>query len=282
MKCEDFDMNNRLKKMLYLFVAIILCVVIVFPVYWMLVTSITPEGDTFSSAPNVIPKNFASTGYDNLFKAGDIFLWMRNTFIVAFSTAFITVVVTTFSAYSLSRFKFKLKTPSMVLILFTQMLPDAMLILPLYMLFRQLGLLNRLLGLILINTTFQVSVGTFIMKNFFDTIPKELDEAAYIDGCNKFSVLIKVLVPAVTPAIAATGIIAFFEAWNEYMFAVTMVTKTSLWVTSVGLSSFIGMYSVPITQIMSGAIIFTIPSLIIFVVCQKYIVSGLTAGSVKG
>lgn len=275
-------MNSNLKKLLLVLLAIVLCIIIVFPVYWMLVTSITPEGDTFSASPNVIPRNFSSAGYENLMAAGDIFLWMRNTFIVAFSTAFITIAVTTFSAYSLSRFRFKLKKPSMVLILFTQMLPDAMLILPLYMLFRQLGLLNKLIGLILINTTFQVSVGTFIMKNFFDTIPKELDEAAYIDGCGKLAVLLKVLVPSVTPAMAATGIIAFFEAWNEYMFSVTMVTKNSKWVTSVGLSSFIGMYSVPITQIMAGAIIFTIPSLVIFVVCQKYIVSGLTAGSVKG
>ena len=275
-------MNSNLKKLLLVLLAIVLCIIIVFPVYWMLVTSITPEGDTFSASPNVIPRNFSSAGYENLMAAGDIFLWMRNTFIVAFSTAFITIAVTTFSAYSLSRFRFKLKKPSMVLILFTQMLPDAMLILPLYMLFRQLGLLNKLIGLILINTTFQVSVGTFIMKNFFDTIPKELDEAAYIDGCGKLAVLLKVLVPSVTPAMAATGIIAFFEAWNEYMFSVTMVTKNSKWVTSVGLSSFIGMYSAPITQIMAGAIIFTIPSLVIFVVCQKYIVSGLTAGSVKG
>lgn len=274
--------ERKLVVGLRLLIATAACLVVIFPVYWMLVTSITPEVDTFSASPHIIPSAFELAGYRNLVSAGNIFLWIRNSMIVALSTAAMVVVVATLSGYTLSRFRFAGQKPVLLLLLLTQMLPEALLLLPVYMLYKEAGMLNNMFGLMLINAAFQVPIGTWIMKNFFDTVPKELDEAANIDGCNKLTTLTRILIPTVMPSMAATAIIVFFEAWNEYLFAVTMVTNNSKWVTSVGLSSFIGMYTVPVTQIMAGAILFTIPSLLIYVFFQKYIVSGLTQGSVKG
>lgn len=277
-------MKNRfsLRNALRILCVIVICMVIVFPVYWMLITSITPEVDTFSTTPHIIPQDFNPIGYHNLVEQGNIFLWIFNSFSVAISTALLVVIVSTVSGYALARFRFRGQKPILLLLLLTQMLPEALLILPIYMMYKELGLLNQLFGLTLIDAAFQIPVGTWIMKNFFDTVPKELDEAACIDGCNKLSTLTKILVPTVLPAMAATAIIVFFEAWNEYLFAVTMVTVGKKWVSSVGLASFIGMYTVPITEIMAGAILFTVPCLLIYIFFQKYIVSGLTQGSVKG
>lgn len=261
---------------------LLLCVVIVFPVYWMLITSISPEINTFSATPRIIPIAFDLAGFDKLISAGNIFVWIRNSLLVAIPTAVLVVTVATISGYCLSRFHFKGLVPILLLLLLTQMLPEALLLLPIYVIYQHIHLLNSMFGLVLINAAFQIPIGTWILKNFFDTVPKELDEAACIDGCNKVSTLTRILIPTVLPSMAATAIIVFFEAWNEYLFAVTMVTENKKWVTSVGLSSFIGMYTVPVTQIMAGAILFTIPSLLIYIFCQKYIVSGLTSGSVKG
>lgn len=263
-------------------IVIVMCVIVVFPVYWLLITSITPEMDTFSSKPHIFPNALDLSGYQRLYKNGDIFLWMGNSLFVALSTAAVVVIIATLSGYCLSRFRFTGKTPMSLTLLLTQMLPEALLILPIYMMYKKMGLLNQLTGLILIDAAFAIPVGTWIMRNFFDTIPKELDEAASIDGCGKLSALIRVLVPSVLPSMAATAIIVFFDAWNEYLFSVTMVTKSSNWVSTVGLSSFIGMYTVPVTQVMAGSILFTVPSLLIYVVFQKYIISGLTQGAVKG
>lgn len=274
--------NYKIGRWIRVLIVAMLCLVVVFPVYWMLVTSITPEVDTFSATPHIIPQNFDTVGYQNLISAGNIFLWIRNSIIVALSTSALVVVVATLSGYSLSRFRFKGQKPVLLLLLLTQMLPEALLILPIYIMYKELGLLNQIFGLVLIDAAFQIPVGTWVMKNFFDTVPIELDEAACIDGCNKFSTLTRILIPVVIPSMAATAIIVFFEAWNEYLFAVTMITNGKMWVSSVGLASFIGMYTVPITQIMAGAILFTVPSLLIYIFFQKYIVSGLTQGSVKG
>lgn len=275
---KKIDINVPVRVM----ITALICIVVAFPVYWMLVTSITPEVDTFSASPKIIPNAFDQTGYRNLFKQGSIFLWIKNSAIIALSTSFLVVCIASLSAYSLSRFAYRGKKYILILMLLTQMLPEALLILPIYMMYKEIGFLNHYHGLILVDVAFQLPVGTWIIKNYFDTIPKELDESARMDGCNNFRIFVFILMPVIIPAMAATAIIVFFEAWNEYLFASTMNTKNSLWVTSVGLASFIGMYTAPVTQIMAGSILFSIPCLIIYVFFQKQIVSGLTQGSVKG
>ncbi len=125
-------------------------------------------------------------------------------------------------------------------------------------------------------------IGTWILKNYFDTIPRDLDDAAKVDGCNSVQSLFLVIVPSAIPSIIAVSVIVFFEAWNEYLFSSTLVTKQSAWVASVGLASFIGQYAVPVTQIMAGAIIFCFPALVFYLIFQRYIISGMTSGAVKG
>jgi multiple sugar transport system permease protein len=120
------------------------------------------------------------------------------------------------------------------------------------------------------------------MKGYFDTVPRELEDAAMVDGCSRLQALYRVILPSTTPAIVAVAVIVFFEAWNEYLFASTLITTQERWVTSVGLASFVGMFITPIEQVMAGALLFTLPVLLFYLLLQRYIIGGLTSGAVRG
>lgn len=261
---------------------IFFCLLALFPLYWMLVTSISPEAAMFSATPNIFPKVFDIIGYKNLIETGMIVNWLKNTLIVASASTIVCVLVSTMAGYTLSRFKYRGSNAFGLLLLITQMLPEALIIVPVYGIFQALGLLNTYFSLVLINSAINIPIGTWILKNYIDTIPKELDEAALVDGCTKTQVLFRIVLPNALPSVVAVGVIVFFESWGEYMFASTFITKQANWVTSVGLASFIGMYTVPMPQIMAGAIIFCIPALVFYLIFQRHIISGMTSGAVKG
>ena len=164
----------------------------------------------------------------------------------------------------------------------TQMLPEAMLVVPLYAIFGQLSLLNSLFGLILANTAFTVPVITWILKGAIDAIPIEIEEAARIDGCSRLDIVFRVVLPLIAPTLAATSVIAFFHGWNEYVFAQTLVSSESLRTASVGLAGFVGELSTPIHAVMAVGIIYTVPALVFYLFVQRFVVAGMTAGGVKG
>jgi len=162
------------------------------------------------------------------------------------------------------------------------MLPEALLVVPLYSLFTTLGLLNHLYGLVLVDTAFAMPVAMFVLKAAMDGINYEIEESARVDGCGPLSILQIMVVPLIAPSIAAAAVITFFDGWNEYLFATTFVSDRQSWVASTGLASFIGEFITPLDTVFSGAVVFTIPAVVFFLIMQRRIVSGLTAGSVKG
>lgn len=258
------------------------CFLAVFPLYWMFVTSVSNEDEMYSSRPPLLPTRVLGEGLADLFEAGDIGRWLVNTMAVASGTSVITVCIAVLGGYSLSRFRFKGAGVTGLLLLATQMLPEALIVVPVYVIFRALGLLNSLFALVLINSAFTVPIGVWILKGYFDTIPVEIEDAALVDGCSRLQALGRIILPNALPAVVAVAVIVFFEAWNEYLFASTLITSQSRWVTSVGLASFIGMFTVPIQQMMAGALVFTLPALLFYAFLQRFIISGLTSGAVKG
>ncbi|QHK18544.1 ABC transporter permease subunit [Pseudarthrobacter psychrotolerans] len=254
-----------------------------FPLFWIINTAMTPTTDLFQGQQRLVPDISRTLDVFSVLTTDTPFLgWMANSAVVAFGTTLLSLVMATMAAYALSRYKFVGKGPMGFLFFATQMLPEALLVVPLYSLFAALGLLNQLSGLVLVNTAFAMPVALFILKSAIDNIPYELEESARVDGCSPLSILQVMVVPLVAPSMAAAAVITFFDGWNEYLFATTFIRDRSSWVGSTGLASFIGEFSTPLDTVFSAALVFTIPAIIFFLLMQRKIVSGLTAGSVKG
>ncbi len=253
-----------------------------FPFYWMFVTSLTPSSHLFDAIPQFRPTWSEAGVYREAFEKIPVATWLLNSLIVAAGTTVLSLGLALFPAYALSRFRFAGKGVMGLSLFATQMLPEAMLVVPLYALFGQFQLLNTLTALILANTAFTVPVVVWILKGAIDGVPEEIEEAAYIDGCTQAGIVWRIVLPLIAPTLAAASVIAFFHGWNEYVFAQTLVSSESLRTASVGLAGFVGELSTPIHTVMSIAIIYTTPAVIFYLFVQKYLVGGMIAGGVKG
>nr|WP_315427271.1 carbohydrate ABC transporter permease [uncultured Albidiferax sp.] len=253
-----------------------------FPIYWMLVTSLTSSPDLFAAKPHLLPDWSQSAVYGHAFSTTAVATWLKNSAIVAFGTAALSIVLAIFPAYVLSRYRMRAVAILGVALFVTQMLPEAMLVVPLYAIFGQLGLLNSLTGLILANTAFTVPVITLILKGAVDGVPIDIEEAAGIDGCSRLGIVLTMVLPLIAPSLAAAAVIAFFHGWNEYVFAQTLISDQGLQTASVGLAGFVGELSTPMHTVMAIGLMYTLPAVIFYLFVQRYVVSGMTAGSVKG
>lgn len=263
--------------------ALLLAVLAGIPVYWMINTAMTPVGDLYAGNQPIIPDFSRALDVFQVLSDGSPFLhWMTNSAIVAGGTTLLSLLLACLAAYALSRYKFVGKGVMSFGFFATQMLPEALLVVPLYSMFMALGLLNGLFGLVLVNTAFAMPVAVFLIKAAMDTVPYEIEESARVDGCNQLMILQVMFLPLIAPSLAAAAVITFFDGWNEYLFATTFIHDSSSWVASTGLASFIGEFTTPLDTVFSGAIVFTIPAAVFFLLMQRKIVSGLTAGSVKG
>lgn len=253
-----------------------------FPIYWMFVTSLTTSKDLFAATPNVLPSFSELHVYKDVFSIKPVAKWLLNSAIVAVGTTVASIALSIFPAYALSRFRFHGKGAIGFGLFTTQMLPEAMLVVPLYAIFAKLALLNSLGGLILANTAFTVPVVVWILKGAIDGVPLEIEEAARVDGCSRLGIVMSVVIPLIAPTLAAASVIAFFHGWNEYVFAQTFITEDRLHTASVGLAGFVGELSTPIHSVMAVGFIYTLPAVAFYLMVQKHVVAGMTAGSVKG
>ncbi|MDD3127545.1 MAG: carbohydrate ABC transporter permease [Candidatus Izemoplasmatales bacterium] len=264
-----------------LVVAIVVVFALNFPVYWMFVQSITGES-MFTERPSLLPKDPSLDAFRRISEAKPIGQWFVNTLIVAVGTVALSMPLAAGAAFSLSRYKTTLNSITGLAILGTQMLSASLLAIPIYVLFRRTGLHDKLGGLIVANTAFTLPMSIWVLKGFFDAIPKELDQAAMIDGCTVGQMIYRVILPLVLPGIVAVSIFAFILAWDEFFFARTLVSSQANWVLSVGLSSFREEFTIEWSDMMAAAVLFTIPPIVLFMFIQKHLVSGLTGGAVKG
>ncbi|MEU7841582.1 carbohydrate ABC transporter permease [Micromonospora sp. NPDC049114] len=256
--------------------------VAVFPLYWMFVTALSSNSDLFADQPRLTPDLGQFGVFVDALAEGKAAGWLLNSLIIAVGTMVVSVGLGIPLGYALSRFSFGGKAVLTVVLLFTQMLPEALMVVPLFALFRRFELLDSLTGLVLVNSAFVLPIVALILKGAIDGIPKELEEAARADGARPFTTLTRINVPLIAPSIAATAVIAFFHAWNEYVFAVTFIFNPDLQPASVGIANFIGELGTPIQTVMAVAFLFTLPAVAFYLLVQKYVVSGMTAGAVKG
>ncbi len=253
-----------------------------FPVYWMLATSLGTEASLYGGSQPLLPEVQNIGQWGGFLSDIPILRWLGNSFVIAAGTTILSLVLATMAAYALSRYKFHGRGVAGFIFFSTQMLPEALIIVPLYAIFAGAGLLNSHWGLVLADTAFVMPVAMFIIKSGIDKIPYEIEESARIDGCSRLRILTTIVLPLVMPSIAAASVIAFFDGWNEFMFANTFISSSDLWPASVGLSSFLGQFYTPMNVVMFCALLFALPAIIFFLWAQRGIVSGLTAGSVKG
>ncbi len=274
-----------LYKIMVIVLVILMLAFVLFPVFWMLSTSFKAAGEVYSNPPGYIPKEPNLRGYVKLLtersNSFNFLIWAKNSLIVALCTTLFSMAIAALGGFGLSRFRFRGRKGIMYTILMTQVLPGSLLIVPLYTIMSSLKLLDTTLGLVLANVTFAVPFCTWTMKGFFDSIPASLDEAARVDGAGRWVTFMHIVLPLTVPGLVATCIFSFITGWNEYLFASIFMRTYSKWTLPVGISSFQGQYGTDWPTIMAGAFMITIPVVFVFLVLQKYLVSGMTAGAVK-
>jgi multiple sugar transport system permease protein len=253
-----------------------------FPLYWLLKVSVTPNDILYTEGVRMWPSRTTWENYAFVLTQSNFPHYFLNSVIVAGTTAIVTTLVAALTGYAFSRFAFRGKVIIVALMLITQMFPLVMLIAPIFKILAPLGLTDSLTGLIIVYTAFNVPFATFLMQSFFDGIPKDLEEAAMIDGNTRFEAFRAIILPLTLPGVAATLGFVFTAAWSELLFALMLVSSESASTFPVGLLSFVSKFSVDFGQMMAAGVLALIPACLFFLLIQRYLVQGLTAGAVKG
>lgn len=258
-----------------------------YPVLWVINMALTPS-QAFAMSASPIPAEVSLTNFEDLLTArgaDGTWLFLRqflNSILVAVATTLLGVGFATTAAYGFSRFSFFGRDAGMNMLLVTQMFPGVVMAIPLYILLQNLGLLNSLTGMALVYSTTSVPFCVWMLKGYFDTIPVELEEAALMDGMSRFKIFTKIVLPLAKPGIVVTALFSFMTAWNEFILAATFLSEPAKYTLPVALQQFVGDYSTEWGRFAAGAILVSIPVMVLFFALQKHLVSGLTAGSVKG
>lgn len=263
-------------------IATLFMIVFLFPVYWMVKTSITPITELYHNPPHLFPVTATFDSYINNFvRNQDMIGYIGNSAVISIGTMLLTVLLAVPAAYALSRLKIKGKSFIMILLLSIQMLPGIMMAMPLYIMFSKVGLIDNYVGLIFANLIHALPFAVITLRPFFLGLPGGLEEAAMIDGCNKFTSFTKIILPLVTPGLLTVSVFCFLFGWGDFIFALTLTSGDAVRPLTLGLYRFIGQYGTEWNNLMAVATLAALPIIIIFISMQKYVVGGLTAGSMK-
>ncbi|SDO05097.1 carbohydrate ABC transporter permease [Alkalicoccus daliensis] len=268
-----------MNKLIRIFVGTFLIILIAFPFYWVLISSFKPSDQILS--PDLWPETFTLVHYVELLEQTPYLTNLFNSVFVAGMTMVFTVLIVIPAAYGIFRFQFIGRNFLFRLILASYIFPGVLLLVPVYQLMSDLGLVNSLWSLVIINVTFAAPFAVWLMRGFFDAIPTELDEAASIDGAGPMKTLFLIIIPLIKPGIATIAIYAFVLAWTEFTFASILITEDSQRVLTTGMNAIMGQYTVRWGWTTAGAVLTVIPVLIFFAFVGRYFVRGLASGAVK-
>lgn len=278
-------MKIKISRVIFFFLGLMYILYVGFPFYWLFITSIKPKTELFILPIKWWPSNFEWYNYLSVWKSFPLSRYFLNSIFVTTITVILAVSISSSAAYALSRIKFKGNNSIITLLLITQMLPGIVTLVPFYFWMVNLGLINTYWGLIFAYSTWSIPFCTLMLRGYFKTAcPQELEEAALIDGCNRFSAYYRIALPLSIPGLVAAGSFSFMLAWKEFMWASIIISSGSLKTLPVGLYDMIGEGGNInfLTEFMTASVLTCVPVLIIFFLFQSYIVSGLTQGAIKG
>lgn len=265
-------------------VLLIIMFFLLFPIYWVVLTSFKTNMESYLYPPTFLPKVPTLEGFINLFtNYPEFFIYYKNNIIVSALSTILVCMVALFSGYALSRVRINWNKYVIAFLLFSQMFPVVSRLISLYGLLRDWGLLNTTAGLVLSITAGQLPFSITLMASFFDAVPRDLEEAAFIDGASRFKTMFQVVMPLVIPGLLAVGIYSFLVAWDDYLYASTLIQNDALRTLSTGVTlRYLGELSYDWSLVNSISVVGTLPMVFVFFFFQKYMIKGLTAGAVKG
>lgn len=269
------------KSALYTAIGIVITVLFLFPLYWMIATSVKTPGEIYAS-PTLFPKAITFSAFSLNDEQGVSMLqYLLNSILISVGTTLLTLILGIPAAYGIGRFKSRLTGFMLLVFLIAQMMPSSLILTPLFINFNKLHLINTYLCVIFADATITIPFSVIIVRTYFKSIPKSLDDAARIDGCGAWRTFLSIMVPISYPGIIVSAAMSLFMAWGDMIFSLTFLNKESMKPLSLILYKAIGELGVQWNVLMAYATVVVIPIVIIFIFMQKYIVSGLTAGSIK-
>lgn len=275
------DVNIIWKICTYV-ILLLVVVVAIFPAIWMLSTSIKLPTELYDIPPEIIPDTPTLQNYVNVFSNSKMFDAFVNSVIITVCVVVITLFISVMAGYGMSRYKFKGHGVLKIALLFGQMIPSVVIIIPLYFLIAKVGLLDTHFSLIMSDMALTIPMGVIMLSSFMDTVPKELDEAAKIDGCSGIGALFRVVLPVAKPGLISVAIYTYIHAWEEFLFALNLSTSTKTRTLPIAIHMFAGEFAVDWGATMAASAIVAFPVLLIFLACNKYFVRGMADGAVKG
>ena len=253
-----------------------------FPIYWLVNSSLKPSSELFRFPPLYWPQHLTFQNFADAWTTTRLGTLYVNSLIVSGLTCLLLLALVIFGGYGMARFRFRGKSLILVLFLLAQIMPSVVLLVPLFTIYKHLGILNTRIVLVITYTITLLPFSVLMMRGFFDSIPEEMDEAAMVDGCGRIGALLRVVLPSALPGVVATTIFGFINAWNELVYAVIFISTPTIQTLPVGLASMIDEQRTDYGMLLAIGVLALVPSLMLFAYIQRYLTQGLTAGAVKG
>ena len=273
--------NPQKKTLTYLAIALLL-LLFIFPIYWMVISSLKDNSVLMRTPPQLYPTFSTFRNYLSVITNTKYLNYIKNSLIVAALTVVVDLALAIFAGYSLSRFRYPGRKAIMTLTLSAQVFPTVVIIISLYAFFSKLNLMNTYAGLTLADVAMSLPLSVWMLKSFADTVPQSLDEAARIDGCSRFMTMIRIVMPLMKPGMLAVAIYAFLQSWDDYMIGLIVMTKTAMKTLPVGIAeTFLGEFGFDYAGMMTISVVASLPVVLLFLFFNKYMVAGLTGGAVK-
>jgi len=262
-------------------IAAAIAVVLLFPLYWMILTAVLPTADVLSRDPPLLPtlSRLDTAAFTAVFARKPLGTWLANSLVVTIGATVISLVIAALAGYSLSRFRTPVQQWTGLTLLLTKMLPGSLIVIPFFIMALTFHLVDSLFALMLANAAVGVPFATWMLKGFFDGIPRELEQAAMLDGCGHLTAFLYVVVPLARPGLAACAIYLAILSWSDFVFARTLINDQAHWTITTGLVSFIGEHGVDWPALMAAGVISLAPMVVLFLLLEPFLVSGMTAGS---
>lgn len=270
-----------MKKTLLITLALVLAAIVLLPFLWTFATSLKPLSEVNQYPPRWISPHPTLRPYHDMFFYLPFSTYTLNSLLVACSAMVLTLAIGSLAAYAFARFQFRGRNLILLVFLLSQMLPGASIIIPLFQLLRRVGLYDNRFGLVLVHTALLLPFVIWLLYGFFQTIPREIEEAALIDGCSRMQALRRVILPLALPGLGATALFAFLGSWNEFFFALLLTSSDTTRTIPVGIGLFVGEYLDVWNQMAAAAVLFSIPPLLLFLLARKTFIKGLMAGASK-